>query len=47
MRRKAKLGVQIFADSILIIPKVLAQNGGFDSQDVIVSLLVCAVQCYC
>ena len=39
VKGKAKLGVQIFADSLLIIPKVLAQNGGFDAQDAIVALL--------
>lgn len=35
---RMKLGVQAFADAVLIIPKVLAQNGGFDSQDVLVAL---------
>lgn len=40
IKGKAKLGVQAYADAMLIIPKVLAQNGGFDVQDVIVSLLV-------
>ncbi|KAJ3261417.1 T-complex protein 1 subunit zeta [Boothiomyces macroporosus] len=38
VKGKAKLGVQAYADAMLIIPKVLAQNGGFDVQDVIVSL---------
>ena len=32
------VGVQAFADALLIIPKVLAQNSGLDSQDVIVKL---------
>jgi T-complex protein 1 subunit zeta len=32
------MGVQAFADALLVIPKVLAQNGGFDAQDVIVAL---------
>ncbi|KAJ5077791.1 t-complex protein 1 subunit zeta [Anaeramoeba ignava] len=36
---KTKLGIQIFADALLIIPKVLAENGGFDTQEVLVSLL--------
>ncbi|KAJ3304450.1 T-complex protein 1 subunit zeta [Kappamyces sp. JEL0829] len=40
VKGKAKLGVQAYSDAMLIIPKVLAQNGGFDVQDVIVSLLV-------
>merc|ERR1711998_351653 len=35
---KAKLGVQAFADSMLIIPKVLAENSGFDVQDAIIAL---------
>ncbi|KAJ3101896.1 T-complex protein 1 subunit zeta [Phlyctochytrium bullatum] len=38
VKGRAKMGVQAFADALLIIPKVLAQNGGFDSQDVIVAL---------
>ena len=35
---RAKLGVQAFADALLIIPKTLASNGGFDVQDAIVAL---------
>ena len=31
-------GVQAFADALLVIPKVLAQNSGLDSQEVIVKL---------
>lgn len=38
VKGKAKLGVQIYADAMLIIPKVLAQNGGFDTQDCLVAL---------
>lgn len=38
VKGRAKLGVQAFADAMLIIPKVLAQNGGYDTQDVIVAL---------
>ena len=37
---RAKLGVQAYADALLIIPKTLAQNGGFDVQDAIVALQV-------
>jgi T-complex protein 1 subunit zeta len=37
---RVKMGVQAFADALLIIPKVLAQNGGFDVQDVVVALQV-------
>lgn len=32
------LGVQAYAEALLIIPKVLAQNSGFDQQDTIVKL---------
>ncbi|KAF8320791.1 chaperonin-containing T-complex zeta subunit Cct6 [Clavulina sp. PMI_390] len=35
---RAKLGVQAYADALLIIPKTLAANGGFDVQDAIVAL---------
>lgn len=45
VKGKAKLGVQVFAESLLIIPKVLAQNGGFDSMDAIVALQVSDFQC--
>ncbi|CAG8509890.1 933_t:CDS:10 [Gigaspora rosea] len=38
VKGRAKMGVQAFADAMLIIPKVLAQNGGFDAQDTIVNL---------
>jgi len=39
VKGKAQLGVQAFADALLVIPKTLAVNGGFDPQDVIVRLL--------
>jgi T-complex protein 1 subunit zeta len=35
---KAKLGVEAFANSLLIIPKTLAENSGFDVQDSIIKL---------
>ncbi|KAM6502446.1 Chaperonin Cpn60/TCP-1 family [Amanita muscaria] len=35
---RVKMGVQAFSDAMLIIPKTLAQNGGFDVQDVVVAL---------
>jgi len=35
---KAKLGVQAFADAMLIIPKTLAENSGFDIQDSIIKM---------
>jgi T-complex protein 1 subunit zeta len=40
VKGRAKLGVAAFAEAMLIIPKILSQNGGFDVQDVIVSLQV-------
>ncbi len=36
---RAKLGIQAFADALLIIPKVLAQNAGLDAQEAIVTLV--------
>ncbi|CCA71767.1 probable CCT6-component of chaperonin-containing T-complex (zeta subunit) [Serendipita indica DSM 11827] len=35
---RVKLGVQAFADAVLVIPKTLAANAGFDVQDSIVAL---------
>lgn len=40
VKGRAKLGVQAYADAMLIIPKTLAANGGFDVQDSIVALQV-------
>lgn len=36
---KAQLGVQAFADALLIVPKTLAANAGFDPQDAVVRLV--------
>lgn len=38
VKGKAKLGVQAYAEAMLIIPKTLAVNSGFDVQDTIVKL---------
>lgn len=38
VKGRARLGVQAFADALLVIPKVLAQNSGMDQQDTIVKL---------
>jgi len=35
---KAKLGVQTFADALLVIPKTLASNSGLDQMDTILTL---------
>lgn len=39
VRGKQRLGVEAFADAMLIIPKCLAQNAGHDAQDCLVTLL--------
>merc|ERR1712224_1072733 len=39
VKGKEKLGFQAFAKALLIIPKTLAQNSGFDRQDTILKLL--------
>ncbi|EIW82723.1 chaperonin-containing T-complex zeta subunit Cct6 [Coniophora puteana RWD-64-598 SS2] len=36
---RVKMGVQAYADALLVIPKTLIQNGGFDVQDVINELI--------
>lgn len=35
---RTKLGVKCFAEALLVIPKALAQNSGFDTQDVLIKL---------
>lgn len=37
-RGRAKIGVQAFADAMLVVPKTLAENSGFDVQDTILKL---------
>lgn len=37
-RGRAKLGVQAYADALLVVPKTLAENSGFDVQDTILKL---------
>lgn len=37
---RTKLGVQAFADALLVVPKTLAVNAGLDVQDSIVALQV-------
>jgi len=39
VKGRARLGIQAYADGLLIIPKVLGQNAGYDAQEVIVKLL--------
>ena len=38
--RRAKLGVEAFAEALLGIPKILAENSGYDPQDTIIALQV-------
>ena len=38
MTGRAKLGVQAYADALLVIPKTLAANAGYDAQDSIIKL---------
>jgi len=35
---RAKIGVEIFAESLLVVPKALAENSGHDAQDVIIKM---------
>ena len=37
---RVKLGVEAFADALECTPKILAENSGFDAQDVIIALRV-------
>lgn len=36
---KTKLGVQAFAEAMLVVPKVLAENSGYDIQDAVLKLV--------
>lgn len=38
VKGKARLGIQAYAEALLVIPKVLAINSGYDAQDTIVKL---------
>uniref|UniRef100_A0A2K6PSZ1 Chaperonin containing TCP1 subunit 6A n=1 Tax=Rhinopithecus roxellana TaxID=61622 RepID=A0A2K6PSZ1_RHIRO len=38
VKGREQLGVQVFADALLIIPKVLAQNSGFDLQETLAKI---------
>lgn len=40
-RCRAKLGVEAFAEALLGVPKILAENSGYDPQDVLITLQVC------
>ena len=38
VKGKVKLGVQAFAEALLVVPRQLAQNSGFDAQDVLLEV---------
>lgn len=38
VKGRVQLGVQAFADALLIVPKVLAQNAGYDPQETLVKV---------
>ncbi|KAL3844865.1 hypothetical protein ACJIZ3_002268 [Penstemon smallii] len=38
VKGRAQLGLEAFADALLVIPKTLAENSGLDTQDVIIEL---------
>lgn len=40
VKGRVKLGVEAFADALECTPKILAENSGFDAQDVIIALRV-------
>merc|ERR1712079_572599 len=39
VKGRARLGIQAYAEGMMIIPKTLAQNSGYDAQESIVKLL--------
>ncbi|KAK8599488.1 hypothetical protein V6N13_077409 [Hibiscus sabdariffa] len=41
LRAQLLLGVEAFADGLLVVPKTLAENAGLDTQDVIIGLMAC------
>lgn len=40
---RAKLGIEAFAQALLGIPKILAENSGYDAQETIIKLQVVLV----
>ena len=38
--QRAQLGVEAFANALLVVPKTLAENSGLDTQDAIIALTV-------
>ena len=46
MGQCAQLGVEAFANALLVVPKTLAENSGLDTQDVIIALTVFLLHIY-
>lgn len=40
---RAKLGIEAFAQALLGIPKILAENSGYDAQETIIKLQVALI----
>ena len=47
MEGRAKLGIEAFAQALLGIPKILAENSGYDAQETIIKLQVMQRACTC
>ena len=43
---RAKLGIEAFAQALLGIPKILAENSGYDAQETIIKLQVMQLPVY-
>lgn len=39
VKGRAKLGIEAFAEAMMIVPKTLAENSGFDVQDSVIKLV--------
>lgn len=39
IKGRAKLGIEAFAEAMMIVPKTLAENSGFDVQDSVIKLV--------
>ena len=44
---RAKLGLEVFAESLLVVPKALAENSGHDAQDTLIKMkeVTCSLVC--
>ncbi|CAN0393756.1 unnamed protein product, partial [Ectocarpus sp. 13 AM-2016] len=39
VKGRAKLGIEAFAEALMVVPKTLAENSGFDVQDSVIKLV--------